>query len=130
MSTTVLTIRPDQAFMPLCRLFFELGIHHLPVIDEKERLIGILSASDVLKAFSYRLPLLENTEEDVLNEAFSIAELMTPAPIYVIGPDDSIRTVAKLFVENKIHALPVIEKEEVIGIVTANDVLQQLLDGD
>jgi CBS domain-containing protein len=130
MSKTVLTIRLEHAFMPLCRLFFEMGIHHLPVVNEQGHLIGILSASDVLKAFSYRLPLLKSTEEAALNEAFPIIELMTPAPIYVINPDETIRTVAKLFIENKIHALPVMEQEQVVGIVTANDVLEILLDRD
>lgn len=130
MSPNVLTIHSKQAFMPIGRLFFEMGIHHLPVVDQQEELIGILSASDVLRAFSYRLPQLPSTEEKVINEAFPISELMTPAPIYVIGPEDSIRQVARLFVEHKIHALPVLEDKKVIGIITATDILKTLLERD
>lgn len=130
MSSTVLTVHSKQEFMPICRLFFEMGIHHLPVVDEQDQLIGILSASDVLKAFSYRLTQLPSTEEEVINEAFAISELMTPAPIYVISPEESTRQVARLFIEHKIHALPVVEDKKVIGIVTATDVLKTLLDRD
>lgn len=130
MSSTVLTIQPKQKIMPLCRLFFEMKIHHLPVVTEEGTLIGILSASDVLKAFSYQLSTLPSTEESVLNEAFSIQELMTPAPLYVISPNESIRQVAKLFIQHKIHALPVIEEGKMVGIVTATDVLKNLLDRD
>ncbi|MEM6377139.1 MAG: CBS domain-containing protein [Bacteroidota bacterium] len=130
MSPTVLTIKTNQAIMPLCRLFFEMGIHHLPVVNEGGNLIGMLSASDVLKAFSYKLTSLSSTEETVVNESFPISELMTPAPLYVITPDESIRQVARLFIQHKIHALPVIEGEQVVGIVTATDVLNNLLERD
>ena len=130
MSTTVLTIKSDQAIMPVCRLFFEMGIHHLPVVNEAGNLIGMLSASDVLKAFSYKLTSLSSTNEAVVNETFPISEVMTPAPLYVITPDESIRQAARLFIQHKIHALPVIENGQVIGIVTATDVLNDLLEGD
>lgn len=130
MSPNVLTIHSNQAFMPICRLFFELGIHHLPVVNEEEKLIGMLSASDVLKAFSYQFTQLPSTEEEVINEAFPIIELMTPAPVYIITPEESIRQVAKLFIEHKIHALPVLEAGKVVGIITATDVLNTLLERD
>ncbi|GAB5552799.1 MAG: hypothetical protein Sapg2KO_23900 [Saprospiraceae bacterium] len=130
MRPSVLTIHSKQAFMPICRLFFEMGIHHLPVVNEQEELVGMLSASDVLKAFSYQLTQLPSTEEEVINEAFPISDLMTPAPIYVIGPEESIRQVAKLFIKHKIHALPVVEAGKVIGIITATDVLNILLERD
>ena len=50
MSTNVRTAKPDQPLSELAKTFTDLGMHYLPVTDESEKLIGMLTQSDLLGA--------------------------------------------------------------------------------
>jgi len=125
MSTTVLFARTDHKPTELSRLFFEMGIHHLPVLNDAGQVLGILSANDVLKAFSYKLNNWEHVDPTKLDQLFKVEELMTPQPIKTISPKDSIWRAAKIFAEYKIHALPVVEKGKLVGIITGSDIIER-----
>ena len=126
MSSPVLFAHPSSNFTEICRLFFEIGIHHLPVLTKRGKLVGMISATDVLRTFAYQIPLLEKKDVESINQTFQVAEIMTPMPLHVIGPDDTVMSAANRFSRFKIHALPVVEKEELVGIITANDLLESL----
>jgi acetoin utilization protein AcuB len=126
MSRKVLVAHPDHEFLPLCRLFLLMNIHHLPVVDQAHRLIGILSANDVLKAMSFRLPTMGKMDEQTLNERFPVLELMTPQPIETLCPEDRIEVAVHIFATQNISCLPVLEGEELVGIVTSRDLLHML----
>ena len=126
MSRHVLFARPDNEFTEICRLFFEMGIHHLPVVNDQGELLGMISANDLLKAFTFTVPKLEKSDEKSLNRIFQLTEVMTPTPLHTIRPDHSVKEAAKSFADYKIHALPVIEKGKVVGIITADDLIESL----
>lgn len=121
MSKTVLFAKPSHSFTELCRLFTEMEIHHLPVISEDNRLIGMLSSTDVLKAYSFKVPVLEKADEETLNKNITIEDLMTPQPLVTVSPKESIWDAAQKFRKHHIHAMPVVEGEKVVGIFTSND---------
>ncbi len=124
MSRQVLVAHPNHEFLPLCRLFLLMNIHHLPVVDAEGNLIGMLSANDVLKALSFKLPTLTKVDEQTLNRQFSVLELMTPQPIQTISPEDSIATAARIFASRNINCLPVTEQDKVVGVVTSRDIVK------
>ena len=124
MSRQVLVAHPHHEFLPLCRLFLLMNIHHLPVVDDQGALIGVLSANDVLKALSFKLPTLSKWDEDTLNRQFSVLELMTPQPLQTVSPEDTIRTTAQIFADRNISCLPVLDAGKVVAIVTNRDVIK------
>lgn len=126
MSRQVLVAHPRHEFLPLCRLFLLMNIHHLPVVDEQGKLIGILSANDVLKALSFKLPQLKKADEENLNKEFPVLDLMTPLPLETVSPDDSISAATRIFVSRNISCLPVLAGEEVVGIITHRDIIKFL----
>lgn len=126
MSRQVLVAHPHHEFLPLCRLFILMNIHHLPVVDEQGRLIGILSANDVLKALSFKLPTIKKADEKTLNKEFPVLDLMTPMPLETIAPDDSISAATQIFASRNISCLPVVSGDEVVGIVTHRDIIRFL----
>ncbi len=125
MSRNVLFAHTNQSFTQLCRLFFEMDIHHLPVADEKGKLIGILSTNDVLKAYGRKVPTLQRADEAMLNANITIFDLMTQDPISV-PPDTTLKEAARLLSTNNIQSLPVVEGEKVVGIVTSRDLIRYL----
>lgn len=130
MSRQVLVAHPHHEFLPLCRLFMLMNIHHLPVVDEGGELIGMLSASDVLRAFSFKLPEMGKLDEASLNRHFKVTELMTPNPLKTIRPEDSVVAAARIFSENRISALPVIDNGKVVGIITSRDIVECFANAD
>ena len=125
MSSPVLCAHLNQRITQLARLFFELNIHHLPVIDKQGELIGILSSSDVLKAFISKIPLLDRADEETINKHISVGELMTPDPLSV-DEAMTIKEAAELFTNHNFQSLPVVTNGKLMGIVTTRDLIKLL----
>ncbi|MCB0568763.1 MAG: CBS domain-containing protein [Phaeodactylibacter sp.] len=123
MSKNVLFAHLSHSFTELCRLFFELNIHHLPVVDEAGKLIGIISANDVLKAYGRRIPNLARTDEATLNLHIKIEDIMSPNPVS-IGPGATLKEAAELLTSHNIQSLPVLEGDQVVGIITSRDMMR------
>lgn len=127
MTGNVLVAHLGLKFTEVCRIFFELGIHHLPVLDENEALVGIISSNDVLQMISRQMALQHPVEAVSLNKEIPIRELMTPNPIS-IHASASVEEAAALFKEQHFHSLPVVEDGKVVGIVTSTDLVKCFTD--
>ena len=108
-------------------LFKKNKIRHLPVVDG-EHIVGILSYNDLM-----RISFVDATDDDgetvetTVYDMFSIEHVMTKKVIS-IQPDTKIKEVAKIFTEQEFHALPVVDNDNLVGIVTTTDVIRYLLD--
>ena len=108
--TVVETTRLGEAH----RLMTEHAIRHLPVMRDG-RLCGIVSAADILL---YRASTA--FREDWWRAPVSAAMTFSPQ---TAGPDDSLREVAGRLARSRIDALPVVEGDALVGIVTVIDLL-------
>ncbi len=125
MSKNILFAHPNHKFTELCRLFYEMDIHHLPVVDEDFKLIGMLSSNDVLKAYSFKVPLLDRLDEETLNSRFTIYDLMTPAPLICVNREATLTEASALITDHHIHALPVMDGDRIVGIITSTDIVRR-----
>jgi CBS domain-containing protein len=107
-------IRHDAMVKEALALFVPHNIGSLPVVDSQGRLVGIFTERDVL----YRM-----YEDDGHLIHRRIEEVMTPDPI-TCTPLESIQEVRGKMSRNRVGQLPVLDGEEVVGIVTAGDLLQ------
>ncbi len=123
MSRHVLFAQPHFGFSEVARLFSEMDIHHLPVVDEERKLVGVISANDIMKAYSRQLAHTGAMSVKEVDEKFSVADLMTSDPVYVM-PGTSLRKAAELFNNHHIQCLPVVEGVSVKGIVTSRDLVR------
>jgi CBS domain-containing protein len=111
MSTDLITVSVDTPLGEAGKLFGEHGIHHLPVVGAGGQLEGIVSKSDFLKLFELR----------VVNP--TVGSIMTSG-MAKLEPTDSLRTAVNLFALNRFHALPVVEGERLVGILTTLDIIR------
>lgn len=111
MSTAVVTIRAD-ATLADAHADMETGmVHHLPVVDGRRHLVGILSDRDILRTLS--------RPRDT-----TIAEIMT-REVITVKPDHSAQGAANLMLERRISALPVVSDDgALIGVITQTDYLE------
>lgn len=113
MSTDLITVRPAQKLDEVRYLFLTHHIHHLPVVNDHSQLIGIITTYDLWK--NEIAPVDYNKTE--------VVDIMTTS-VARIGPYDKIGTAAEIFLDNRFHALPVVdENDALLGIVTSFDVL-------
>ena len=125
MSRNILVGHVTNSFTHTLRIFSEMTFHHLPIVNSKQEVIGMISSNDMLKSLTHKLPMLKQSDDETLNMMFDIRELMTPNP-KVISSDATISEALSIFSKHHIHALPVIDGKELVGIITSNDVLGAL----
>ncbi len=114
MTKDVRTMLPDQSFAEVIAMMATRSFHHMLVVDEDERLHGVISDRDVLRALS-RTPDWSKK---------SVAEIMNPDSI-TTTPDSAISAAVRLMLEKRINCLPVIGPDgRVAGILTSTDVLK------
>jgi CBS domain-containing protein len=112
MSTAMITIR-DTDSIAVAQTEMKLGsFRHIPVVDAKQNLIGILSARDVLAALAKG------------RKSVRVGEFMTRRVVSV-RPAMPIPEAIDLLLEHRFGSLPVVEADgHLIGIVTETDFLR------
>jgi len=121
----VICLDPEDNLERAKELFDRKHIHHLPVVEGKA-IVGLVSKSDMLH---FLRGYTQSKEDRFINEArlraFRVDEIMTRDLIFV-KPKDSLRKVVNLLLQNRFHAVPVVENDELRGIITTFDLIRQL----
>ncbi len=130
--SAIMTINPVVAnqfhnFSQVLRLFTEFPVHHLPIMDSNNKLIGIISSNDLPKVFlqlSRREPKVM-LDLDEIDKAINLTDIMTPNPI-TVSSSDTIESAAKLIASRKFLSLPVVDNGELVGIISIKDIVNYL----
>jgi acetoin utilization protein AcuB len=103
-------------------LMIDNKVRRLPVMD-KGRLVGIITMEDLRRAeppTGIGLNLVKIT--DVLSK-MTVRQVMTKDPM-TIAPDASLMDAAQTMLDHRISALPVIEDDQLVGIITESDIFR------
>jgi acetoin utilization protein AcuB len=124
-----ITINPNASFFEAQNLIQEKGIRHLPVVDENNRLLGIVTESDIRKAGPSDVDVLKAKEVSYLLRNLKVSDVMTPKQkLVTITPDALIEEAVQLMHDHKIGCLPIVEGEKLYGIFTETDAMDHLVD--
>ncbi|MCI5081074.1 MAG: CBS domain-containing protein [Saprospiraceae bacterium] len=123
MTTNLRTIQENTNMEEVQSIFKVYDFHHLPVLNEEQKLCGIISREDLSK-LNYYLSLVTTGKTYTKLEYSSLKakDIMTPNPL-CLYPDDTIGLAADIFLANKFHAVPIVEDDQLVGIVTTHDLL-------
>lgn len=123
MTTNLVTVGPDTPIRDIKHIFDRNGFHHLPVVERGDKLVGIISKTDFFQ-LSYLLSLRTTgpTWTEKSYQALVARDVMTQYPVS-LDPEDTIGLAADIFLANKFHALPIIEDEQLVGLITTHDLL-------
>ncbi|HEY8495099.1 MAG TPA: CBS domain-containing protein [Myxococcota bacterium] len=142
MQTSVATVQADTPLSHVGRFFVETGIHGAPVVDETDRLLGVISVTDLIRAVEethesgagaaiYFRDLLEYSGPDWTSapqdfqdrlEQVTAGEVMQP-DVITVTEDTSVPEIAKLMRENGIHRVIVVRDGQLVGLVSALDLV-------
>ncbi len=123
------TISPNASFFEAQSLIQGKGIRHLPVVDENNQLLGIVTESDIRKAGPSDVDVLRVREASTLLRNLKVSAFMTSKEkLITITPDALVEEAVQLMHDNKIGCLPVVEGDKLYGIFTETDALDLLVD--
>ena len=127
MTKKLVTLKVTDDLYKAERLFKAFNIRHIPIVNKTKQIIGMLSLTD-LKRISF-LDAYDADEIKVDNAIYkmlSVEQIMVKNPIK-ISSDITIKSVAEILAKNEFHALPVVDGDELVGIVTTTDLLLYLI---
>lgn len=119
MTKEVIVLDANDSLTEAERVFGNHNLRHAPVILRNE-LVGMLSLVDLRRSLEF--------DDDIATKRLAkVGQLMTPDPVHVqIGA--TLEDAAKLFMEDDFHAIPVLDGNRVVGIVSTTDVIRFLLE--
>jgi len=126
MNTYLVTVPPDTTVLKAKDIIENKQINHLLVVDENENLLGLVSDRDVKQSWASPATTLSVHELNYLLTQLTV-EMIMIKKIITISSGTTIETAALIMQENRISALPVMEEEKLVGIITTTDVMEVLL---
>jgi len=126
MTKTVVTANEKDGLKSVVEKLRVHTIRHIPIVNGKE-VVGIISRTDINRlTFGALFEGQENADEAIL-DMLTIPQVMTSKP-KTVASETTIRDLAEIFVKEDFHALPVVDKGELKGIVTTTDVVRYFLE--
>jgi CBS-domain-containing membrane protein len=140
MTKSVAVVRDSAPFKEILGIMHARRVSALPVVDDEDRLVGIVSEADLLLKEEYAdahedadLPLFERRARRIEREkaAGTVASELMTTPVITIGPSATLAEAARLMHEEGVKRLPVVDaKGRVAGIVSRADLLKVFLRRD
>lgn len=126
MTKNPIFVSPNVSILEAWKIMQRFQVRRLLVM-EKDKLVGIVTERDLRSVSPSQATSLSIFELNYLLEKLKVKDAMTPNPI-TIDADAPIEEAAIIMRENKISALPVLEKKEVVGIITETDIFKAFID--
>jgi acetoin utilization protein AcuB len=124
MSPVVISVPGTTPVLEARALMLKKGIRHLLVVEDG-RIYGMVTDRDIRLNLPSPATSLTVWEVNYLLARLTVAEVMTKSVI-VVDPERDAREAARIMIDHKIGALPVMEGERLVGIVTETDLLRAL----
>jgi len=108
----VFVVTPDDKVAYVRGVMKGRGIHAVPVFDEEDRPIGIVTATDLI---------------DAPHDEMIVADIMS-LNVVTVPQEDTVAVAAQMMRDNKLHHLLVTSQDEVVGILSSFDLLRVVED--
>ena len=123
----VQTTHTGQKVSDVRKIFAANAFHHMPVVSGT-KLIGLISASDILGISVEGVGSDDRSMDAYLDHQFSIEKLMK-TDLHTLPEKSTIADAAEILSDSRIHAVPVVDGDQnLVGIVTSTDLVRFLRD--
>jgi CBS-domain-containing membrane protein len=144
MTRDVVTVDGNQSVHQLAKTLAEKRISGVPVVDEQGKIIGIVTESDLIdRTKKVHIPTVmrlfdsfvflespERMEKDFKKMAASTVKDIASQDIVTVAPDTPLDEVATLMSEKKVHTIPVLENDSLVGIIGKSDIIHTIAQGE
>ena len=127
MSKPAITIKPDVPIQEALVLMHKEHVRRFPVVDHRGRLIGLVSEKDLLNASPSEATSLSVWELNYLISKITVERVMTRS-IISVTENTPIEEAARIMADNDIGALPVLQGNAIMGMITETDLFKIFLE--
>jgi acetoin utilization protein AcuB len=125
MTPNPVTVRTNTSLQEAQKRMAATGCRRLPVVTGQGQVCGIITDRDLRLAVNSPLILRERWQDEMLMQHTTVDACMTPDPI-CIAPDVRLEDAINLMLAHKISGLPVVEDEQLVGVITVTDLMRTL----
>jgi CBS domain-containing protein len=118
MHTNLRTVDPDATIAEAITILSDGHVSGLPVVDERRRVLGVISASDVVTAIA---EAATPGDREQLFEGTRVREVMTPRA-QVVTAESDVAEAARTMLYLEVHRLFVVEGAELVGVISQSDI--------
>ena len=137
MSTKLITVSPDNAVRQAARLMMENRVSGLPVVDDRGRLVGLVTEGDLLRRTELGLSAVADPSHQPISpddraqlyakaHAWRVGDVMV-REVITVSADLHVARAAALMQERGIKRLPVVADGKMLGIVSRADLLRAIM---
>ncbi len=140
MTTKVLTVTPETTVGELAHLLTDNTINGVPVIDEDNNLLGVVTENDLIfQKKKVHIPTFISILDSVIYlespermkkemqkiTGSTVAEIYT-RKVKTVSAETPVDEIATLMAEKNIHTIPVVEKDKLVGIIGKKDIIKTI----
>jgi CBS domain-containing protein len=119
MRTTLETISPDDTVGTAVTTLAEQHVSGLPVVDHRDRLVGVISMTDVLQLLS---EASDAERRSAMLDTTLVREIMTTKPV-TVDPDADVHDAARQMLYGEIHRVFVEYEGALVGVLSQTDIV-------
>lgn len=128
MSKPVITVMPDATVKDAAGLLASNGFTALPVVNDDDRLIGIVTEADLIRdrfPRDTRNRRYTDDETPPVRPGMRVADVMT-SPVVAMGATTDVADLITAMWDSKVRSMPIVDGSRVVGIVTRRDLVRIL----
>jgi len=128
MTPNPVTITVNTSLKEALDLVRSKPFRHLPVLDEDDKLVGIVTEKSLVYASPTPTTTLSVFEVDYILSRTKVGQVIQ-GPVITVEPDLPIEEAARVMIDQRIGCLPVVEDEKLVGIISDTDIFRVFVEG-
>ncbi|MBW2521591.1 MAG: CBS domain-containing protein [Deltaproteobacteria bacterium] len=143
MTEQVLTVRQDTPVNELAEILWKNKISGVPVVDDDGRVVSVVTESDLIdQNKKVHIPTMisildsviflessKKTEQEIRKMAGNTVQDICAAELVSVSGDTGLDEIATIMAEKKVHTLPVMEGDRLIGVIGKSDIIRSMAGG-
>lgn len=113
MTRHVITIDPESSLQEAIHMLIDKGISGMPVVDENEKMVGIISEKDIIHFYTFSRNM----------QNIKVKEAMT-RDVVTFSPETSVEQIALAIAERGFRRAPIIEGDRLVGIISRRNIIR------
>jgi len=140
MTTKVITVQQDTSVNELAEILWENKISGAPVLDDDGKVISVVTESDLIdQNKKIHIPTMisildsviflessQKTEKEIKKMAGNTVQDICAMNLVAVSEDTGLDEIATIMSEKKVHTLPVMEGDKLIGVIGKSDIIRSM----